>query len=61
MLCRLVNVAEPENTPYHLHQVVKEYLQVHSPVSPLPEQNAVVLDAPQTLLSQVTGVDYTFQ
>ena len=61
MLCRLVNVADPQNTPYQLHQVVKEYLQVHSPVSPLPEQNAVILDAPQTLLTQVTGVDYTFQ
>jgi S-sulfosulfanyl-L-cysteine sulfohydrolase len=61
MLCRLVNVSEPQNTPFHLHDVVKEYLQVHSPVSPIPEQNAVVLDAPQTLLSQVTGVEYTFQ
>ena len=61
MLCRLVNVSEPKNTPYQLHQVVKEYLQAHSPVSPIPEQNAVVLDAPQTLLTQVTGVDYTFQ
>lgn len=61
MLCRLVNVAEPENMPYHLHQVVKDYLSVHSPVTPLPEKNAVVLDAPQNLLTQVTGVDYTFQ
>lgn len=61
MLCRLVNVSEPQNTPYQLHQVVKDYLQVHSPVSPMPEQNAIVLDAPQTLLTQVTGVDYRFQ
>jgi S-sulfosulfanyl-L-cysteine sulfohydrolase len=60
MLCRMLNVAEPENTPFYLHQVVKEYLQQHSPVSPVPEKNAVVLDAPQTLLTQVTGVDYTF-
>lgn len=60
MLCRMLNVTEPENTPFYLHQVLKEYLQQHSPVSPLPEKNAVVLDAPQTLLTQVTGVDYTF-
>ena len=60
MLCRLMNVSEPENTPFHLHQVVKEYLQAHSPVSPVPELNAVILDAPQTLLTQVTGVDYSF-
>jgi S-sulfosulfanyl-L-cysteine sulfohydrolase len=60
MLCRLMNVSEAENTPFHLHQVVKEYLQQHSPVSPLPERNAVILDAPQTLLTQVTGVDYVF-
>jgi S-sulfosulfanyl-L-cysteine sulfohydrolase len=60
MLCRLPGVAEAQNTPYTLHQVVKEYLKAHSPVSPLPEYNAVILDAPPTLLTQVTGVDYTF-
>lgn len=60
MLCRLPGVVEAQNTPYTLHQVVKEYLKAHSPVSPLPEYNAVILDAPPTLLTQVTGVDYTF-
>jgi sulfur-oxidizing protein SoxB len=61
MLCRLPGVDEAQNTPYTLHQVVKEYLKVHSPVSPLPEYNAVILDAPPTLLTQVSGVDYTFR
>ena len=61
MLCRLPGVKEANNTPYTLHQVVKEYLKAHSPVSPLPEYNAVILDAPPTLLTQVTGVDYTFR
>lgn len=61
MLCRLPGVEEAQNTPYTLHQVVKEYLKAHSPVSPLPEYNAVILDAPPTLLTQVTGVDYTFR
>lgn len=61
MLCRLPGVEEAQNTPYTLHQVVKDYLKAHSPVSPLPEYNAVILDAPPTLLTQVTGVDYTFR
>lgn len=61
MLCRIPGVAEAHNTPYTLHQVVKEYLKEHSPVSPLPEFNAVILDAPPTLLTQVSGVDYAFR
>ena len=61
MLCRLPGVSEAQNTPYTLHEVVKEYLKAYSPVSPLPEYNAVILDAPPTLLTQVTGVDYTFR
>lgn len=59
-LCRMTNVQHTENAPYALHDVLKEYLARHSPVSPLPESNAIILDAPKTLLSQVTGVDYRF-
>lgn len=33
----------------------------NSPVSPLPKGDAKMLDAAPTLLSQVTGVDYTFR
>ena len=60
MLCRLPNVKEAQNTSLHLHEVVKDYLKAHSPVAPLPERNAIVLDAPQNLLTQVYGVDYKF-
>ena len=60
VLCRMANVKEAVNTPFNLHQVLKEYLKVHSPVTPLPEGNAIVLDAPATLLTQVTGVAYQF-
>lgn len=60
MLCRMTGVAEAKNTPYTLHSVLKEYLKEKSPVAPLPESNAIILDAPKTLLSQVTGVDYQF-
>lgn len=60
MLCRMKNVKDTVNTPMTLHGVMKDYLKAKSPVSPLPENNAVILDAPKTLLTQVTGVDYTF-
>ena len=61
MLCRIKGVKEAKNTTSTLHQVMIEYLKKNSPVSPTPEENAKVLDAPQTLLSQVTGVDYVFR
>jgi len=60
MLCRMTNVLHGKNSPYALHDVLKDYLETHSPVSPVPELNAIILDAPTTLLSQVRGVDYTF-
>ncbi|MFT3910785.1 MAG: 5'-nucleotidase C-terminal domain-containing protein [Ferruginibacter sp.] len=60
MLCRMTNVKDAQNSPYALHDVIKDYLAQHSPVSPMPESNAIILDAPKTLLSQVSGVDYRF-
>lgn len=60
MLCRMRKVQHTQNTPFTLHGVLKDYLRNHSPVTPSPEQNAVALDAPATLLSQVSGVDYQF-
>lgn len=60
MLCRIPNVKQGTNTPYSLHEVLKEYLNNNSPVTPTPEKNAIILDAPSTLLTQVYGVDYTF-
>jgi S-sulfosulfanyl-L-cysteine sulfohydrolase len=60
MLCRIPNVKNVQNLPFTTHQVLKDYIKTHSPVSPLPQGNVKVLDAPQTLLSQVFGVDYSF-
>ena len=54
------DVANAKNTPHTLHTVLKEYLTIHSPVTPVPPMKAKVLDAPQTLLTQVTGVNYQF-
>ncbi len=60
MLCRMKGVANAKNTQHTLHTVLKAYLKANSPVTPTPPMNAKILDAPQTLLTQVTGVDYKF-
>lgn len=60
MLCRIPDVKEGTNTPFTLHQVMKDYLAANSPVTPIPEGNAIILDAPVTLLTQVSGVDFKF-
>jgi hypothetical protein len=54
-------VLDAKNTSFTLHEVMLKYLKVHSPITPTPERNAVILDAPETLLSQVSGVDYEFR
>jgi 2',3'-cyclic-nucleotide 2'-phosphodiesterase (5'-nucleotidase family) len=61
MICRIKGVRETENTTYTLHQVLRDYLAKNSPVTPTPPQSAVALDAPATLLTQVSGVDYEFR
>lgn len=61
MLCRIKGVANARNTEFTLHQVMKDYLKTNSPITPKPEHNAIALDAPETLLTQVTGVDYQFR
>lgn len=61
MLCRMRNVRNPQNTAFTLHGTMADYLKNNSPVTPVPEKNAIILDAPETILSQVTGVDYEFR
>jgi len=60
MLCRMRNVKNAHNTHATLHDALKAYLKTNSPVTPTPPMACKILDAPQTLLSQVTGVDYSF-
>ena len=60
MLCRMKGVSEGKNTTASLHSVMKEYLTASSPVSPKLPRAAHILDGPQTLLTQVSGVDYQF-
>jgi 2',3'-cyclic-nucleotide 2'-phosphodiesterase (5'-nucleotidase family) len=61
MLCRIKGVKEAKNTAYTLHQVMKSYLINNSPVAPVIQKNAIALDVPETLLTQVSGVDYQFR
>ena len=60
MLCRMRGVKNTQNTAFTLHSMMKDYLKQFSPVTPALRHDAKVLDAAQTLLSQVHGVDYTF-
>lgn len=61
MLCRIKGVSNASNTTLTLHQVLKSYLELNSPVTPLPPQSCKILDASPFLLTQVHGVDYAFR
>lgn len=61
MLCRIKGVKDAANTPFTLHEVMRSYLKAGSPVTPTPPIAAKILDGPQSLLTQVTGVDYSFR
>jgi 2',3'-cyclic-nucleotide 2'-phosphodiesterase (5'-nucleotidase family) len=61
MICRIKGVTDTFHTSYTLHQALRNYLAENSPVTPTPPQSAVALDAPATLLTQVSGVDYEFR
>ncbi len=60
MLCRMEKVSKHGKPGYLMHDVVREYLSVHSPISPYIEGRATATDAPSTLLSQLEGYDYEF-
>lgn len=61
MLCRIKGVKNAVNTSFTLHQVMRNYLSNHELVNPIPKRSAVALDAPENLLTQVTGVIYEFK
>jgi S-sulfosulfanyl-L-cysteine sulfohydrolase len=60
ILCRMKNVRNPVSSGILLHDAVEQYLAVASPVSPKIEGRATAMDAPQTLLTQIFGVNYQF-
>ncbi len=61
MLCRMKNVVNTKNTEHTLHSVMMDYLAANSPVTPTLPLAAKILDGPQSLLTQVYGVDYQFR
>jgi 2',3'-cyclic-nucleotide 2'-phosphodiesterase (5'-nucleotidase family) len=60
-LCRVEKVMEAKKLGASLHDIIKEYLAVHSPVSPGIEGRVTATDVPQNLLSQLEGYDYEFR
>lgn len=61
VLCRMQGVKNARTLDYTLHEAMRGYLTAHSPVTPTLHQAAKIVDGPQTLLSQVWGVDYEFR
>ncbi len=60
-LCRVEQVSKAKKLGYTLHDIVREYLAVHSPVAPKIEKRVTATDVPQDLLSQLEGYAYTFR
>lgn len=59
-LCRVEHVSKPKKLGFTLHQIMTEYLAVHSPVSPKIEGRVTATDQRFDLLSQLEGYDYKF-
>ncbi len=60
-LCRMPNVKDVEVKDYTIHEVVEEYLQKNSPVSPKLDKRAYCDYLGQNSFSTVPGTDYKFQ
>lgn len=60
-LCRMAQTKNPRKTGHTMHTVIREYLAVHSPVSPKIEGRIVATDTGTHLLSQLEGYDYVFR
>jgi 5'-nucleotidase len=60
-LCRMPNVKDVEVKDYTIHELVEEYLQKHSPVSPKLDGRAYCEYLGEKSFSTVPGTDYKFQ
>ena len=60
-LCRVEHVKNPKKLGITLHQIMRDYLALHSPVSPKIENRVSATDVPKDLLSQLEGYDYSFR
>lgn len=60
-ICRVDNVTEPTRLGFTLHSIIEEYLSKHSPIAPVLENRATATDAPNSLLTQLSGFGYEFR
>jgi hypothetical protein len=60
-LCRIEHVKNPKKSSFLMHDVIIDYLKLHSPVAPVIEGRAVATDEPKTLLTQLKGTTYEFK
>lgn len=60
-ICRMEKVKQPTKLGIMMHEVIEDYLAVHSPVFPKLEGRATATDQPQTLLTQLQGTTYEFR
>ncbi len=60
-LCRMEKVKNPKNLAINMHDVIEEYLAVHSPIEPKLENRTIATDASATLLTQLSGYNYEFR
>jgi S-sulfosulfanyl-L-cysteine sulfohydrolase len=60
-LCRVEKVMNARKLNITLHDIMREYLAIHSPVSPKVEKRVTATDVPQNLLSQLEGYEYEFR
>lgn len=60
-LCRMSGVKDVEVKDYTIHEVVEEYLNEHSPVSPIIDGRAYAEDLGEYSFSTVPQTDYKFQ
>ncbi|TYB74291.1 bifunctional metallophosphatase/5'-nucleotidase [Bizionia myxarmorum] len=59
-LCRMSNVKDVKEMDYTIHDVIEEYLKVHSPVSPKLDGRAYCDYLGEYSFSTVPGTDYKF-
>jgi hypothetical protein len=56
-----IGLQNAHKTSFTLYSVMKDYLKVNNPVTPTPPLAAKILDAQQSILTQVAGLDYQFR
>lgn len=61
LLCRIEDVKDPVPLNFTLHNIMHEYLQAFSPVSPKVEGRITATDIPHDVLTQLDGFDYEFR